>query len=155
MTHIDRRHSSLWGLPDPDTQAEFYTDVAVKRAFAWVVDIALVFGLTFLASILTLGIGFFFFFLLFPVIDVIYRIVTLTNRSATPGMRLAAIELRKASGQRLDLATAALHTAGYYISWAVFLLQIASIVLMLTSPRGQGLTDHLLGTAAVNTAAQS
>ncbi|PIE07337.1 MAG: hypothetical protein CSA74_08120 [Rhodobacterales bacterium] len=152
MIHTD---NSLWGLPDPDTQAEFYADVPLKRALAWGVDIALVFGLTVLISFLTLGIGFFVFVLLLPTVDVIYRTVTLANRSATPGMRLTAIELRKANGERLDLATAVLHTAGYYISWSFFLLQIASIVLMLATPRGQGVTDHLLGTAAVNTAAKS
>ena len=33
--------------------------------------------------------------------------------------------------------------------------QIISIVLMLTSPRAQGLSDHVLGTAAVNRAARA
>jgi hypothetical protein len=29
-------------------------------------------------------------------------------------------------------------------------LQVASVVLMLTSRRGQGLSDHVLGTVALN-----
>ena len=31
-----------------------------------------------------------------------------------------------------------------------FVLQVISIVLMLTTPRAQGLTDHVLGTVALN-----
>lgn len=152
MTYSD---TAFWGLPDPETQAEFYADVPVKRAIAWVVDVLIVFATAFLISLLTIGLGFFIFGLLTLTIGFIYRTVSLANRSATIGMRLASIELRTARGERFDLATAALHTLGYQLSMAFFLAQIASIVLMLTTPRAQGLTDHLLGTAAVNVAARS
>ena len=36
---------------------------------------------------------------------------------------------------------------------AIFPLQLVSIVLMLISDRKQGLTDHLLGTVALNRSA--
>ncbi|MCB1336306.1 MAG: RDD family protein [Maritimibacter sp.] len=144
-----------WGLPDPDTQAEFYADVPVKRLIAWVIDSLIVFATAFLIALLTVGVGFFFFGFLLLTIGFVYRTVTLANRSATFGMRLASIELRTARGERFDLATAALHTLGYQVSMAFFLVQIGSIVLMLTSPRAQGLTDHMLGTAAINVAARS
>lgn len=152
MTYSD---AASWGLPDPDTQAEFYADVPMKRAIAWVVDVLLVFASALLISLLTIGIGFFFFGFLLLVIGFIYRTVSLANRSATLGMRLTAIELRTVRGERFDLPTAALHTLGYQVSMAVFLAQIVSIVLMLTTPRAQGLTDHILGTAAINVAARS
>ena len=152
MTHSD---TAFWGLPDPDTQAEFYADVPVKRAIAWLIDVALVYAIVVLISFLTVGVGFFFFGFLALTVGFIYRTVSLANRSATFGMRMTSIELRKAQGERFDLATATLHTLGYYVSMAVFLAQIGSIVLMLTSSRAQGLTDHLLGTAAVNVAAKS
>lgn len=148
-------HTAPWGLPDPDTQAEFYADVPVKRAIAWVIDVLLVFAMALLISLLTVGIGFFIFGFLLLAIGFVYRTVSLANRSATLGMRLVSIELRTARGERFDLATAALHTLGYQLSMAFVLAQIASIVLMLTSPRAQGLTDHVLGTAAVNVAARS
>ena len=99
MTHSE---TALWGLPDPDTQAEFYADVPVKRAIAWVVDILLVFAMAFLLAVLTVGVGFFVFGFLLLAIGFIYRTVTLANRSATIGMRLAAIELRTARGERFD-----------------------------------------------------
>lgn len=147
--------TSLWGLPDPETQAEFYADVPVKRAIAWVVDVLIVYAIVLLISLLTFGVGLFFFGFLALAVGFIYRTVSLANRSATLGMRMASIELRTAKGERFDLPTATLHTLGYYVSMAFFLAQIASIVLMLTSARAQGLTDHVMGTAAVNTAARS
>ncbi|MCB1359147.1 MAG: RDD family protein [Maritimibacter sp.] len=147
--------TAFWGLPDPDTQSEFYADVPVKRAIAWVIDGLIIFAMGFLIALFTVGLGFFFFPVLLIGIGFIYRTVTLANRSATLGMRLASIELRTARGERFDLATAALHTLGYQLSMAFILAQMASIVLMLTSSRAQGLTDHVLGTAAVNTAARS
>jgi len=155
MTDMSRSDSFHWGLPDPETQAEFYADVPVKRAIAWVIDVVLVFLTVVLISLLTAFIGFFFFGFLMLVVGFIYRTVSLANRSATPGMRLVAIELRTRQGEKFDLPTAALHTLGYQISMAFILIQVASIVLMLTGPRGQGVTDLMLGTAAVNRAARA
>ncbi|MCB1331201.1 MAG: RDD family protein, partial [Maritimibacter sp.] len=134
---------------------EFYADVPVKRLIAWVIDGVIIFAMSLLIALLTVGVGFFFFPVLLIGIGFIYRTVTLANRSATLGMRMASIELRTARGEKFDLATAALHTLGYQVSMAFILAQAASIVLMLTTPRRQGLTDHALGTAAVNTAARS
>jgi uncharacterized RDD family membrane protein YckC len=147
--------NALWGLPDPDTQAEFYADVPTKRAIAWVIDTILILAIVILLSLLTVGIGFFFFGFLMLAVSFIYRVVTLANSSATPGMRMTAIEFRTHKGERFDLATAALHTLGFSVSIAMVLPQIASIILMLTTPRGQGLSDMLLGTAAVNRNARS
>lgn len=148
-------HAPLSGLPDPDTQGEFYADVPLKRLIAWAIDATLIFLLAFLISLLTIGVGFFFFGALILAITFIYRTVSLANRSATPGMRLAAIEMRNHRGERFDLATAALHTLAYQVSVSMVVPQIISIVLMLTTARAQGLTDHVLGTAAVNRAARA
>ena len=61
-----------------------------------------------------------------------------------------AISLRDAYGRRLDFGLALLHTLGYTVSMSLPLIQIVSIVLMLSSERRQGLTDMALGTAMVN-----
>lgn len=145
--------SSAPGLPDPDYQAEFYADVPVKRLIAWVADATLIFLAALAISLFTVGIGFFFFGFLTLTIAFIYRSVSLANRSATLGMRLAAIELRNRHGQRFDLPTAMLHTLIYQLSVSMVAPQVISIVLMATTPRAQGLGDLLLGTAAVNRAA--
>jgi uncharacterized RDD family membrane protein YckC len=148
-------HSGPGSLPDPDTQREFYADVPVKRLIAWAIDATLIFLTALLISVLTVGIGFFFFGVLIVVVAFIYRTVCLANRSATPGMRLAAIEMRNHRGERFDLATAALHTVLYQISVSMVVPQVISIVLMLTTARAQGLTDHALGTAALNLTARA
>ncbi len=141
-------------LPDPDYQSEFYADVPAKRALAWVFDTLIVVGLVLLFILLTVGIGFFFAGFLWLVVGFVYRVVTLANGSATLGMRLMSIEIRRHNGQRLDLGTAVMHTLGYTLSMSFVLPQIASIILMMTGDRGQGLTDLVLGTAAINRSAR-
>ena len=65
-------------------------------------------------------------------------------------MRLFAIELRTAQAAPLDLGGTLAHTLGYTISWAAPILQLISVVLMGTTERGQGLSDHVLGTVMIN-----
>lgn len=137
-------------LPDPAYQPEFYASVAPKRLLAWVVDTVVTLLITLLALPLTGFVGIFLLPMMILVVGFAYRVVTLANGSATWGMRLCAIELRRWDGRRFDLEAAVLHTLGYSISVALPVLQVVSIVLMLTSARGQGLTDHVLGSTAIN-----
>lgn len=139
-----------WHIPDPETQPEFYRDVPMKRLLAWVVDTILVALLCLLILPFTAFTGIFFFPLLLLVVGFAYRVVTIANGSATLGMRLMAIEFRTLDGARFDFGMALIHTTAFTVSCAFFLLQVASIVLMLTSARAQGLSDHILGTVAVN-----
>lgn len=140
----------MTALPDPDYQPQFYQAVASKRLLAWVVDSIIITILCFGVSLMTVFVGFFFWPLLFLVLGFAYRVVTIANNSATWGMSFAGIELRTLSGQKFDMRMAVLHTAGYSISLAIPILQVISIVMMLTSARGQGLTDAFLGTTALN-----
>lgn len=136
-------------LPDPTTQATFYKDVPLKRLFAWVLDGIISFVMTVIISVLLLGIPFFFFFGLWAVVSVIYRVLSITGGSATWGMRFVGIELRTSQAHPMDFIMALLHTIGTLICMATG-LQIISIILMLFTARGQGLVDLVLGTAAVN-----
>ncbi|MCR8825554.1 RDD family protein [Pseudosulfitobacter koreensis] len=135
---------------DPLADPKFYRDVTTKRFMAWIVDTILVLVLAVIIVPFTAFTGLFFFPALYAVIDFAYRTITIANRSSTLGMRLAAIELRDATGARLDLGQALLHTTGYYVSWAVFPLQLLSVIFMCAASRGQSLTDLVLGTAAMN-----
>lgn len=137
-------------LPDPDYQAEFYNSTASKRLVAWVADSIIIVGLCLLAVLFTAFVGLFIWPLLYLIIGFIYRTVTIANGSATLGMRFAGIELRDLSGKRLDAGQATLHTVGYTLSLAVPVLQVASIIMMLTTRRGQGLSDAVLGTVMLN-----
>jgi len=137
-------------LADPITQPQFYRDVAAKRFFAWVIDTIIVALVSLLIVPFTAFVAAFFFLALMGVVGFMYRVITLATGSATWGMRMMAIEIRDRHGAQLDLGQAFLHTVGYTVSWAVAPLQLISIVLMATSNRGQGLTDVVLGTAAIN-----
>ena len=137
-------------LADPDTQPEFYASVAPKRAIAWVIDTVAIILLCVLIVPFTAFIGLIFFATLYFVIGFLYRLITITGGSATLGMRLMAIEFRDASGRRFDLSTAFWHTTGYTVWWMFAPLQFVSAILMLVSSRGQGLSDHILGTTVLN-----
>lgn len=136
-------------LPDPTTQADFYADVPLKRALAWVIDSGLTFALTLLIGLLTVGIGLILFVPLWAVVTFFYRWGTIAARSATPGMRFVGIEFRTDQGQAFDGLTALLHTVGTIFAFSS-LLQIVSAGMMLTTARGQGLVDVVLGTVALN-----
>jgi len=137
-------------LANPATQPEFYRDVAGKRLVAWGIDTLLIAILSLLILPFTAFLAVFAFFGLMAVVGFVYRVITLTNGSATLGMRLMAIEFRDKDGGPFDLGTAFWHTLGYTISWAIAPLQLISIILMATSERGQGLTDFVLGSVALN-----
>jgi uncharacterized RDD family membrane protein YckC len=137
-------------LPDPETQPEFYESVVTKRLLAWVLDISMIACIIVPIFFFTLGLAFLIAAPLWLVISFLYRWATLSNRSATLGMRVMSIELRSARGQRLDGGTAFIHTLGYFLSSGMFLVQLVSIACMLASRRGQSLTDLALGTVMLN-----
>lgn len=140
----------MTALPDPDYDAEMYEDIPSKRLMAWVIDVVMISVLVGLAVVMSLLVAAFFLPLLYFMVSFGYRWLTLSAASATPGMWLMAIEFRDRHGHRFDPITAFLHTAGYAFSVVTVPLQLVSVALMLTTPRRQGLTDLILGTAAVN-----
>lgn len=141
---------TMTSLPDPHHQPEFYANVPAKRLMAWIVDCGIGLVLTLLVLPFTFFIGLVIFPLLWLMISFAYRVVTLANGSATWGMRFFAIELRRHDGQRFDLQDAFLHTLTYSVSLTLLPVQVLTVIAMLTTPRGQGLTDMLFGTVALN-----
>ncbi|MEM7076540.1 MAG: RDD family protein [Pseudomonadota bacterium] len=139
-----------WHIPDPERQAEFYADVPLKRALAWVIDTLIIVAICMLIVLATLFVSALFWPLLLLAVGLAYRTATLAQRSATLGMRLLSIEFRTMKGERLDMTQAFLHSLGLTISFAIPVIQIISAVLMVTTQRGQGLTDFALGTVALN-----
>jgi len=142
--------TSLPPLPDPLSEPWFYRGVPARRAFAWLVDSVLIVLLALLAVPATAFIGAFFFPLLLLAVNVFYRCASVARWSATPGMMLAHVELRGPHGGRLGAGEAVVHGIAFTLIAASVLGQIASIVLILASPRGQGLHDLLVGSVALN-----
>lgn len=141
---------TLSRLPDRLEKPEFYDGVPLKRLIAWGLDLSIVLVISVLAAILTFGVGFFFFFIIFAIVDFLYRWMTLSGTGATWGMRIMAIELHEADGQPLSSGSALLHTGAYLVAGAIFPLQLVSVALMISTRTRQGLGDLLLNTAMIN-----
>ncbi|MFV0475244.1 MAG: RDD family protein [Pikeienuella sp.] len=141
------------GLPDPEADSQFYEGVPARRLLAFAIDIALIWGLAFVIGVLTLGIGFLLFGMLVPVLDFIYRAATISNRSATWGMRFAGVELRQLSGARFDLFHAVAHTILFYVATAFVVAQLVSVILMAGAAMGRGLHDLPFGSTMINSPA--
>lgn len=145
---------ALPGLPDPDLDRQFYSGVPTRRFFAWCIDfvLELVIGIpiAIFFGIATLGFGFLLFGVMLAVISFLYRVTTISNRSATWGMRIMGIELRRADGERFDFGTALLHTSLFTVSVAFVVLQLISCLSMVGSRYGQGLPDLILRTTMIN-----
>lgn len=131
-------------------QPEFYAGVPAKRLIAWGVDMVIVIAMCLVILPFTAFTGLFFFPVMMIGVGFVYRVLTLANGSATWGMRLMSIEIRDTRDRPLDLGMAFLHTLGYSISIGMGFVQLISIVLMAGSSYGQGLTDMVLHTTAVN-----
>ena len=136
--------------PDPVRHAEFYDGVVLKRGIAWIIDTILVLAFAIVVVVFSAFTALFILPMVWLTLSFLYRWVTMTGQSATWGMRMMGIRFLTRDGARFDAATAFLHTLGYSLSVAFVLPQIISVGLMLVSPRGQGLTDHLLGSVAIN-----
>ena len=138
------------GHPDPELDAGFYAGVPIKRAIAWLADSVLIGMLVLIAIPFTFGLGLLMLPMLWLGIGLMYRIVSISSWSATPGMRFMAIEFRNRYGARFTTAEAATHTVIYTTGIVFALIHLISIVLMLTGAKKQGIPDHALGSVAIN-----
>ena len=143
---------------DPAVHPERYEGVRTRRVFAFFVDAAVILFLMVLASILivilgivTLGLGWLLFPLVWPVVAILYTVLTMGGpHSATPGMRFAGIEVRMLSGAKLYPIMALLHSLGFWIT--VSFLTPLILLVSLVSRRKRLLHDIVLGTVAVRSA---
>ena len=127
-----------------------FAGVALKRGIAWIFDVVLIGILCALLLPFTAFTGIFFFPAMMLVVGFFYRWFTIAGGSATWGMRMVGVTLRDINGAPLSSGTALAHTAGYTLSVCVAPLQAISVIMMLVTANGKGLTDQFLGTFAVN-----
>ncbi len=138
------------GLPDPDLDRQFYESVPSRRLLAWVIDSVITFILTLLLALVSFGLGFFIFPMMWLVIGFFYRVASIATASATPGMRLVGIEFRDREGNPLSPGLALAHTAIFTFASGMMILQLISIGLILGTRYQQSLQDMILGTTAIN-----
>jgi uncharacterized RDD family membrane protein YckC len=137
-------------LPDPHRHPEFYDGVLVKRALAWVIDLFVILLLTLPLLVLTGFLALFVIGGVYLIVGFFYRWATIAGASATYGMRIMAIELRDAQGNRFDSGQAMLHTLGFTVQQTIAPLQLVSIACMVLTERGQSLTDLAMGSTMLN-----
>jgi len=142
------------GLPDPIRDAQFYAGARARRLAAFLIDFVAITVLALLTTLLfgvaTLGMGFALAAPIGAVVGFLYRALTIARASATPGMALVGVELRRRDGARFDGWEAAVHTALFTAMFVTVLPQIVSVAMMAFGRDGRGLHDAALGSALIN-----
>jgi uncharacterized RDD family membrane protein YckC len=138
--------------PDPMTHPELFDGVMFRRIIAYLIDVIILSGtvlfLWFLV-VMTLGLLGPIAALITPVIPLAYHSLLIGGaNSATIGMRMMGIEVRRLDGGRPELVQALLQTLLFYATLALtgFLL-----IAALFNDRRRCLHDWLSGTLTVNT----
>lgn len=144
---------------DPWLQPELFRGVLTKRFFAFLIDlvvlsIPIVLAIIFITlfGIVTLGLGWFLFWLISP-LSVIWALIYYGTslggpHGATVGMRMMDIEMRTWTGERPYFVLGAVHAVLYWVS--VSFLTPLVLLVGLFNGRRQLLHDIVLGTVLIN-----
>lgn len=149
---LDR--NTAYAAPD-DWRA--YSGVLSRRVFAFIIDYMIVAVLwvpaavvVFFLGVVTLGLGWMLYPILFIVVAGLYFGISLAGPSqATLGMRAMGMAIVRLDGQKIDFVTAIAHLALFWILNSV-LTPLILLVGLFTN-RSRLVHDLLLGTAAVRT----
>ena len=130
----------------------FMTAWRTRRIFAFLLDYVLVallmipFGIVVaLLGVVTLGLGWLLFGILFPLVALTYIWMTLGGpEQATVGMRMMGIRLERLDGRPVDGMLAVVHSVLFWAANAI----LTPLVLLVTlfTDRKRTLHDLLLGT---------
>ncbi len=148
---------------DPWLQPELFRGVLTKRVFAFLIDlvilsIPIVLAILFITlfGIVTLGLGWFLFWLISPLSVIwalLYYGMSLGGpQGATVGMRMMDIEMRTWTGERPYFVLGAVHAVLYWIS--VSFLSPLVLLVGLFNGRRRLLHDIVLGTVFINSNVQ-
>ncbi|HEX2216238.1 MAG TPA: RDD family protein [Xanthobacteraceae bacterium] len=149
---------------DPAVQPEYFEGVLPRRMIAFCIDVVVLavpvlLGalFIFLFGIVTLGLGWFLFWLL-PPVSVIWAVLYYgfcfgSPASATLGMRAVDLEMRTWYGDRAYFLLGAVHAVVYWI--LVSTLTPLILLVALFNSRRRLLHDMLLGTIVVNNEARA
>ena len=146
-------------LYDATVEPDLYDGILAKRVVAFVIDAVLIVALmipaaliVFVLGFITLGLAWLLYPALFAVVAISYVGLTLGGpASATPGMRVAGVEMRTWSGQRMFPLLAVMHALIFWFS--IGLLTPLVLLVGLLTYRRQLLHDLLLGVVALNAGA--
>lgn len=144
---------------DPATHPELFEGVVTRRVVAFLIDfvilsipVVFVSMFIFVVGIVTLGLGFFFYALLWPAMviwAICYYGMTLGGpASATIGMRVMDIEMRTWYGAPCYFLLGAVHAVVFWIT--VSALTPFVLLVFLFNERRRCLHDMLVGTVVIN-----
>jgi len=144
---------------DPAANPELFEGVVARRLVAFLIDfvilavpVVFVSMFIFVAGIVTFGLGFLFYGLLWPaavIWAIAYYGVTLGSpASATIGMRMVDIELRTWYGSPAYFVLGAVHAIVFWIT--VSALTPFILLVCLFNDRKRCLHDMLIGTIVIN-----
>jgi uncharacterized RDD family membrane protein YckC len=149
---------------DPLTQPELFRGVAIRRVFAFLIDlvvisIPVILGYLFIAvfGLITLGLGWALFWLAWPA-SVVWAIVYYGasiggQHSATIGMRLMDLELRTWYGTPGYFLLGAMHAVLFWVS--ISFLTPFVVLVGLFNGRRRLLHDIVLGTVVINSSVRT
>lgn len=140
---------------DAPLDARALSGVRTRRILAFCIDYFLIALLlipagifVLLLGVLTIGLGWLLFWILYPLTALIYVATTLGGRhQSTLGMRMMGLRLERLDGGRVDPMLAVAHTVLFWIANAV--LTPFVLLLTLVTRYKRTLHDLLLGTVVV------
>jgi len=149
---------------DPATHPELFEGVLARRVVAFLIDLMIItVPLIFVAififmfGLVTLGLGWFLFFLMSPIAIiwalVYYGMTFGSPASATIGMRMVDLEMRTWYGAPCYFVLGAVHAIAYWLS--VSFLTPFILLLGLFNDRRRLLHDMAVGTIVINNEARA
>jgi uncharacterized RDD family membrane protein YckC len=149
---------------DPEANPELFEGVPARRLVAFVIDfiilaipVVFVSMFIFVAGIVTLGVGFLLYFLLWPAMVIwalVYYGACLGGpHSATIGMRVMDLEMRTWYGTPAYFVLGAVHAIVFWIT--VSILTPLVLLVCFFNQRRRCLHDILVGTVVINNATRA
>ena len=140
---------------DPVKDPQLFQGLIRKRSVAFIVDAIIILALTVVAyvvvallSIITLGLAWLLFGLVFPAVGLGYNALTIGGpNSATIGQRMMGLEVRMWFGGKVTPWIAAFHALLFWFSLVVF---CPILLWAFFDPRKRTLHDILAGVLVIN-----
>ena len=149
---------------DPATNPELFEGVVARRVVAFLIDflilsipVVFVSMFIFVVGIVTFGLGFLFYALLWPAMVIwaiaYYGLTLGSPASATIGMRAMDIEMRTWYGAPTYFVLGAVHAVVFWVT--VSMVTPLVLLVCLFNDRRRCLHDILVGTVVINNAART
>lgn len=141
---------------DPEREPELFDGVLSRRLLAFLIDAVIIFLLSLagyvlvtILGVVTLGLGFLLFGLVFPLVALGYTGITLgSSASATIGMRMMGLEMRLWHGERMYFLIGVFHALVFWLSMSLTPL---ILLVALFNRRKRLLHDFISGAVIINT----